>query len=164
MCSKSHHFLGIAAYANQLMDLAEGLPVFTGRGKRPSNIAAYANQLMDLAEGLPVFTGRGKRPSNKEVLAAIVCIKKCRKNRQQGSFFSTNQREKTCSCGWHIKAAARKLSKEASSSASILQPPAFHQPPVATIVRGPITFEPPLATARKVPATRKASSTSLSVS
>ena len=135
MCSKSHHFRGIAT---------------------------YANQLMDLAEGLPVFTGRGKKPSNEEVKAAIVSIKKCQKDRRQGSFFSTDRREKTCSCGWHIKAAARKLSTEASSSASILQPPdphqppAFHQPPAATIVLGPVTFEPPLAPTRKVPATRKA--------
>ncbi len=85
-------------------------------------ITMYANQLMGLAEGVPVFTGRGKKPSNKEVVAAIESINKCQKDRQQGSFFSTDRREKTCSCGWHIKAAARKLSKEASSSASILHP------------------------------------------
>lgn len=135
MSSKSHHFHGIAT---------------------------YANELMDLAEGIPVFTGRGKKPSNKEVKAAIVSINKCQKDRQRGSFFSTNRRKKTCSCGWHVKAAARKLSKKASSSASILQPsdphqpPAFHQPPAATIVLGPVTLEPPLAPRRKVPATRKA--------
>ena len=38
----------------------------------------YAEQLMDLAEGRPAFTGRGQKPSNKHVLAAIASIKKCR--------------------------------------------------------------------------------------
>ena len=33
---------------------------------------------MDFAEGRPVFSGRGQKPSNKEVLAAIASIKKCR--------------------------------------------------------------------------------------
>ena len=76
-------------------------------------IAHYAEQLMDLAEGQPIFTGRGKKPSNKEVLAAIVSIDKCR----QGSFFSTSA-DKSCSCGWHKKAAARKQARQAQSGAS----------------------------------------------
>ena len=42
-------------------------------------IRQYAEQLMDLAEGRPAFTGRGQKPSNKEVLAAIASIKKCRR-------------------------------------------------------------------------------------
>ena len=41
-------------------------------------IDQYAEQLMDLAEGWPAFTGRGQKPSNKHVLAAIASIKKCR--------------------------------------------------------------------------------------
>ena len=52
MSNKSHHFRGV------------------GR---------YAEQLMDLAEGRPAFTGRGQKPSNKEVLAAIAAIKKCQR-------------------------------------------------------------------------------------
>ena len=35
--SKSHHFRGIDQYSQQLMDLAEGKQVFTGRGQKPSN-------------------------------------------------------------------------------------------------------------------------------
>ena len=38
-------------------------------------IGHYAEQLMDLAEGKPVF--RGQKPSNKKVLAAIAAIQKC---------------------------------------------------------------------------------------
>ena len=38
----------------------------------------YADRLMDLAEGRPVFTGKGQKPSNKEVLSAIDAIHKCR--------------------------------------------------------------------------------------
>ena len=38
----------------------------------------YAEQLMDLAEGRPAFTGRGQKPSNKHLLVAIASIKKCR--------------------------------------------------------------------------------------
>ena len=41
-------------------------------------IGQYAEQLMDFAEGQPMFSGRGQKPSNKEVLAAIASIKKCR--------------------------------------------------------------------------------------
>ncbi len=41
-------------------------------------IEQYAQQFMDLAEGKPVFTGRGKKPSNKAVLAAIASIEKCK--------------------------------------------------------------------------------------
>ena len=41
-------------------------------------IGQYAEELMDLAEGRRMFTGRGHKPSNKEVLAAIASIKKCR--------------------------------------------------------------------------------------
>ena len=41
-------------------------------------IVQYAEQLMDIAEGRPAFTGRGQTPWNKEVSAAIASIKKCR--------------------------------------------------------------------------------------
>ena len=41
-------------------------------------ISQYADQLMDLADGRPAFSGRGQKPSNKEVLAAIASINKCR--------------------------------------------------------------------------------------
>ena len=41
-------------------------------------IGQYAEQLMALAEGRPVFIHRGQKLSNKEVLAAIASIKKCR--------------------------------------------------------------------------------------
>ena len=102
---------------------------------------------MDLAEGQPIFTGREKKPSNKEVLAAIASINKCR----QGSFFSTST-DKSCSCGWHKKAArgsrldrhsqasstptavvsassARASSPGSSSPAVCVTPPALLHPP-----------------------------------
>ena len=41
-------------------------------------IAQYAEQLMDLAEGRPAFAGRGQKPSNKAVLEAIASIEKCK--------------------------------------------------------------------------------------
>ena len=42
-------------------------------------LKAYEGQLMDLAEGKPVFCGRGQKPSNKQVLQAIEAIKKCQR-------------------------------------------------------------------------------------
>ena len=63
------------------------------------------DRLMDLAEGQSPFAGRGQKPTNKEVVAAIASIKKC----QQGSFFAS----KSCSCGWHLKAAARMKARQA---------------------------------------------------
>ena len=79
MAKKSHHFKGLQQ---------------------------YEDKLMDLAEGKPAFSGRGQKPSNKQVIAAIASIKKC----QQGSFFTSSSSSKPCSCtcGWHLKAAARK--------------------------------------------------------
>ena len=50
--SKSHHFQGVRR---------------------------YDEQLMDLAEGRPAFTGRGQKQSNKGVVAAIAAIKKCQR-------------------------------------------------------------------------------------
>jgi hypothetical protein len=81
---KSHHFLGLKH---------------------------YQDRLMDLAEGKPVFSGRGQKPSSKDVVAAIASIKKCKK----GSFFGASA---ACSCGWHLKAAARKTARQAQSSLS----------------------------------------------
>lgn len=63
---------------------------------------------MDLAEGKPAFTGRGQKPSNKSVLAAIASINKC----QFGSFFNKG---KPCTCGWHVKAKARKEARKEAS-------------------------------------------------
>ena len=79
MAKKSHHFQGLKQ---------------------------YEDKLMDLAEGKPAFCGRGQKPSNKQVIAAIANIKRC----QQGSFFTSSASSKqcSCSCGWHLKAAARK--------------------------------------------------------
>ncbi len=73
-------------------------------------IKQYANRLMDLAEGKPVFNGRGQKPSNKEVLIEIEQIKKCK----QSSFFG-NAEARSCSCGWHTKAAVRRKKLFASN-------------------------------------------------
>ncbi len=40
----------------------------------------YEDKLMDMAEGKPVFKGRGQKPSNKEVLTAILSINKCKQS------------------------------------------------------------------------------------
>ena len=72
-------------------------------------ISHYSEKLMDLAEGLPAFSGRGQKPSNKEVVAAIAKIKKCK----HGSFFAASSKQ--CTCGWHLKAAARKKARQAAS-------------------------------------------------
>ena len=42
MSSRSHNFLGIGQYAEQIMDLAEGKPAFTARGEKPSNKTVLA--------------------------------------------------------------------------------------------------------------------------
>ena len=42
-------------------------------------VGQYSEQLMDLAEGKPVFAGRGQKPSNKEVLVVIAAIKRCQR-------------------------------------------------------------------------------------
>ena len=73
-------------------------------------IGHYADQLMDFAEGRPVFKGRGKKPSNKTVLDAIASIEKCQEAHQRSSFFQP--KELQCTCGWHTKAAARKQSRQ----------------------------------------------------
>lgn len=49
-------------------------------------LAFYANELRAYAEGKPAFTGKGRKPRNKELLAAIESIDRCTKNRKQGSF------------------------------------------------------------------------------
>ena len=81
-------------------------------------IGHYADQLMDYAEGRPVFKGRGKKPSNKAVLDAIASIEKCQELHQKSSFFQRKQLQ--CTCGWHTKAAARKQSRlqQAQTAAS----------------------------------------------
>ena len=53
----------------------------------------YADKLMDLAEGKPVFKGRGQKPSNKEVLTEIKQIKKCK---QSFFFGNTEARPCSC--------------------------------------------------------------------
>ncbi len=45
-----------------------------------SGIGWYAEKLIDFAEGKPVFTGRGEKPSNKVVISAMAEIKKCQVN------------------------------------------------------------------------------------
>lgn len=52
-------------------DMSSRLRHFRGIGQ-------YAKQLMDFAEGRPMFTGRGQKLFNKEVLTAIIAIMKCR--------------------------------------------------------------------------------------
>ena len=81
-------------------------------------IGHYADQLMDYAEGSPVFKARGKKPSNKTVLDAITSIEKCQEVHQRSSFFQ--RKELQCTCGWHTKAAARKQSRlqQAQTAAS----------------------------------------------
>ena len=80
----------------------------------------YADQLMDYAEGRPVFKGRGKKPSNKTVLDAIASIDKCQEVHQKGSFFQRKELQCIRTCGWHTKAAARKQSRlqQAQTAAS----------------------------------------------
>ena len=43
-------------------------------------VGQYAEQLTDLAEGRPAFTGRAQKPFSKEVLEVIAAIKKCQKD------------------------------------------------------------------------------------
>lgn len=76
----------------------------TKRSHHFGGLKKYEDKLMDLAEGLPVFTGRGQKPTQREVVAAMESIKKCK----HGSFFTTTP----CSCGWHVKAAARKKARQ----------------------------------------------------
>ena len=42
-------------------------------------VSQYAQQLMDLAEGQPAFSGRGQKPHNKEVVKEITSIMACKK-------------------------------------------------------------------------------------
>lgn len=107
--SKSHHFGGIG----------------------------HAEQLMDLAEGRPAFTGRGQKPF-KQVLAAIVAIKKCR----QGSFLTPSV-SKPCSCGWHTKVAARKQARQAAASASSMPIPSASSTPTFCSTTAASTSSPP---------------------
>ena len=93
MSSRSHNFLGVGQ---------------------------YAEQIMDLAEGKPAFTGRGKKPSNKTVLAEIASINK---QVQARAFFPSSGSKPPCSCGWHTKAAARKQAKQSQSFASVSHQP-----------------------------------------
>ena len=42
-------------------------------------VSQYAQQLMDLTEGRPAFSGRGQKPHNKEVVKEITFIMACKK-------------------------------------------------------------------------------------
>lgn len=94
---------------------------------------------MDLAEGRPVFKGRGQKPSNKSVLTAIESINKCQQARLRGSFFSTDKKEKPCSCGWHTKAAARKQSKLKQAQAAV-PVTSVSDPSVSSVLSSPSTM------------------------
>ena len=78
-------------------------------------IGQYAEQLMDLAEGRPVFTGRGQKPSNKDVLAAIAAIKKCR---QGSFFTPSVSKPCSCGWHAKAAARKRAQSDASASSAS----------------------------------------------
>ena len=78
-------------------------------------IGQYAEQLMDLAEGRPVFTGRGQKPSNKEVLAAIAAISKCR---QGSFFTSSAGKPCMCGSHTKAAARKRARQAQSDASAS----------------------------------------------
>ena len=87
--SKSHHFRGIDQ---------------------------YSQQLMDLAEGKQVFTGRGHKPSNRQVLDEIASVKACNVKRRVDFFApSSSTSTRPCTCGWHVKAAERRKNQLESS-------------------------------------------------
>ncbi len=72
--------------------------------------------LKQYAEHLPVFKGRGEKPSNKEVLKEIAKINNCK---QASFFeLSSAAARRPCSCGWHTKAAARRKKRQSAASSS----------------------------------------------
>ena len=114
-------------------------------------IGQYAEQLMDLAEGRPVFAGRGQKPSNKEVLAAIAAISKCR---QGSFFTSSAGKPCTCGWHTKAAARKRARQAQSDASASstptvAVSPnaPPTSEPSCTHLARAPLlsTLLPPLS-------------------
>ena len=102
-------------------------------------IGQYAEQLMDLAEGRPVFTGRGQKPSNKDVLAAITAINKCR---QGSFFAPSATRPCSCGWHTKAAARKKARQAQSDASASSRPTVAVSSAGVTVSNITPATVEP----------------------
>ncbi len=109
--------------------------------KRPCHHLKKRNfkLLLDFAAGLVVFEGRDRRPRNQEVLRQIAALKACEKKSEKKSEKKLEKKpvkkseeksvkksgkkelsdfveNKSCSCGWHYRAAARKEARKKVAS------------------------------------------------
>ena len=92
-----------------------GSPLDMSKSHHFRGVGQYAEQLMDLAEGRPAFSGRGQKPSNHNVLTAIAAIKKCR---QGAFFQPSANRPCACGWHTKAAARKRARQAQSRSSSS----------------------------------------------